>query len=124
MQRELVYLLDMLQSAQMIQAYINALDQTAFEADLKTQDAVIRRIEIIGEAVRRLSLEFRARHRDIPWQQIAGMRNKLIHEYDRGDLVAVWEVAQQDIPQLIAQLQPLIPPDEPDERDQDTQISL
>ena len=48
MQRELVYLLDMLQSAQMIQAYINALDQTAFEADLKTQDAVIRRIEIIG----------------------------------------------------------------------------
>ena len=91
------------------------MDQAAFEEDFKTQDAVIWRIEVIGEAVRRLSLEFRAAYPDIPWQQIAGMRSNLIHEYDWVDLVAVWEVAQHDIPTLIAQIQPLIPPDEPDE---------
>jgi uncharacterized protein with HEPN domain len=115
MQRELVYLLDILQSAELIQTFVSAMDQTAFEEDLKTQDAVIRRIEVIGEAVRRLSLEFRAGYPNIPWHQIAGMRSKLIHEYDRVDLTAVWEVAQHDIPTLIAQIQPLIPPDEPDE---------
>lgn len=112
MQRELVYLLDMLQSAEIIQSFISDIDQTAFEADIKTQDAVIRRIEVIGEAVRWLSLEFRTNHPSIPWQQIAGMRSKLIHEYDRVDLVAVWEVVQVDIPKLIAQIQPLIPPDD------------
>jgi uncharacterized protein with HEPN domain len=115
MQRELVYLLDILQSAELIRTFVSDMDQTAFEIDLKTQDAVIRRIEVIGEAVRRLSLEFRASYPNIPWQQIAGMRSKLIHEYDRVDLVAVWEVAQHDIPTLIAQIQPLIPPDVPDE---------
>jgi uncharacterized protein with HEPN domain len=112
MQRELVYLLDMLQSAQMIQTFVEGMDQAAFEQDIKTQDAVIRRIEVIGEAVRRTSIAFRASHPEIPWQQIAGMRSKLIHEYDRVDLVAVWEVAQRDIPVLIAQLEPLIPPDD------------
>jgi uncharacterized protein with HEPN domain len=112
MQRELVYLLDILQSAEMIQSFVSDMDQIAFEADIKTQDAIIRRIEVIGEAVRRLSLEFRASHTDIPWQQIAGMRSKLIHEYDRVDLVAVWEVVQLDIPKLIAQIHPFIPPDE------------
>lgn len=117
MQRELVYLLDMLQSAEMIQSFISDMDQTEFEEDIKTQDAVIRRIEVIGEAVRRLSLEFRASHAGIPWQQIAGMRSKLIHEYDRVDLVAVWEVAQHDIPELITQIRPLIPPDDPDENE-------
>ncbi|MCZ7539416.1 MAG: DUF86 domain-containing protein [Anaerolineae bacterium] len=112
MQRDLIYLLDMLQSAQMIQTFVQGMDQAAFEQDIKTQDAVIRRIEVIGEAVRRTSMTFRATHSEIPWQQIAGMRSKLIHEYDRVDLVAVWEVAQQDIPALIAQMEPLIPPDE------------
>ncbi len=112
MQRDLVYLLDMLQSAQMIQSFVHGMDRAAFEQDIKTQDAVIRRIEIIGETVRRISMAFRANHPEIPWQQIAGMRSKLIHEYDRVDLVAVWEVAQQDISVLIAQIEPLIPPDE------------
>ena len=91
------------------------MSQEAFEEDVKTQDAVIRRIEIIGEAVRRLSVEFCAQYPHIPWRQIRGMRNKLIHEYDRVDLVAVWDVIQQDIPPLIAQIRPLVPPDDPPE---------
>ncbi|RPI98825.1 MAG: DUF86 domain-containing protein [Chloroflexi bacterium] len=115
MQRELAYLLDILQSARMIQAFVGDMDEAAFHKDIKTQDAVIRRIEVIGEAVRRLSLEFRENHPQIPWQQIAGMRSKLIHEYDRVDLVAVWEVVQHDIGMLIAQIEPLVPPDDSDE---------
>lgn len=113
MQRDLVYLLDMLQSAERIQAFTAGMSQDAFEADLKTQDAVIRRLEVIGEAVRRPSVNFRAQYPHIPWSQIAGMRNKLIHEYDRVDLVAVWDVIEHDIPQLIAQISPLVPPEEP-----------
>lgn len=71
MQRELVYLLDILQSSEMIQRFISGMDRTAFEEDIKTQDAVIRRIEVIGEALRRLTPEFRSHHTGIPWQQIA-----------------------------------------------------
>ncbi len=91
------------------------MDRPTFDQDLKTQDAVIRRVEIIGEATRRLSLEFRAAHPDIPWQAMAGMRSRLIHDYDEVSLNLVWDVIQQDIPTLIAQVEPLIPPDEADE---------
>lgn len=113
MRRELVYLLDILQSAEWIQTFTEGMSQEEFDEDVKTQDAVIRRIEIIGEAVRRLSVEFYAQYPAIPWKQIRGMRNKLIHEYDRVDLVAVWDGIQQDLPRLIAQIRPLVPPDEP-----------
>lgn len=66
MQRDLVFLLDILQSAEMIQMFVRGMDKAAFDDDVKTQDAVIRRIEVIGEAVRRLSMGFRAAHPDIP----------------------------------------------------------
>ncbi len=75
----------------------------------------MRRIEIIGEATRRLSPEFRAEHPEIPWQDMAGMRSKLIHDYDKVDLHRVWEVVERDIPALITHIEPLVPPDIPDE---------
>jgi uncharacterized protein with HEPN domain len=114
MQRELAYLLDILQSALLIQEFIHGIDEDAFRRDFLRQDAVIRRIEVIGEATRRISPEYRAAHPEIPWQDMAGMRSKLIHEYDRVDLVEVWNVALRDIPALIALITPLVPPDEPD----------
>jgi uncharacterized protein with HEPN domain len=114
MQRDLAYLLDILQSAQFIQEFIRNMDEDAFRRSRLHQDAVIRRIEVIGEATRRISLEFRAAHPEIPWQDMAGMRSKLIHEYDRVDLVEVWDVAEHDLPELIVLIAPLIPPDEPD----------
>ena len=72
----------------------------AFFADRKTQDAVIRNIEVLGQAVKGLSAETRARDDSIPRRQIAGMRDKLIHEYFGVDLNLVWDVVERELPTL------------------------
>jgi uncharacterized protein with HEPN domain len=72
----------------------------AFFADRKTQDAVIRNIEVLGQAVKSLSAETRAHDDSIPWRQIAGMRDKLIHEYFGVDLALVWDVVERELPSL------------------------
>jgi uncharacterized protein with HEPN domain len=83
MSRDLAYLLDILQQARLIQNFVQGMDKPTLEHDVKTQYAVIRAIEIIGEATRRLSPEFRADHPEIPWRQMAGMRSVLIHNQTR-----------------------------------------
>jgi uncharacterized protein with HEPN domain len=72
----------------------------AFFADRKTQDAVIRNIEVLGQAVKGLSAETRANDDSIPWRQIAGTRDKLIHEYFGVDLALVWDVVERELPTL------------------------
>ena len=67
---------------------------------------------VIGEAVKRLSLEFRASHSSIPWSDIAGMRDHLIHGYDIVDLEEVWKTATVDVPDLLTALEPMVPPQE------------
>ena len=69
------------------------------------QDGIIRELEIIGEASKQLSLEFKEKYSDIPWKDIAGMRDKLIHEYFGVDLNAVWETVEDDLPILKSALQ-------------------
>jgi len=64
---------------------------------------------VIGEAVKRLSQDFRTRHPEIPWTLIAGMRDKLIHGYDIVDLDEVWKTADADVPDLLSLLEPLLP---------------
>ena len=73
--------------------------------------AIIRLIEVIGEAARQVSAEFRASHPEIPWRAIIGMRNELIHAYRHVNLDNVWQVATESVPELIAQLEALIPPE-------------
>ncbi len=114
MQRDLAHLLDILQSAALIQEFTQGLDAIAFRKDALRQDAVIRRIEVIGEAGRRISMEFRAAHPGIPWAGMIGMRSRLIHEYDRVDTVEVWNVVCNDIPDLIDRIRLLVPPDTSD----------
>jgi len=101
MNRDLVYLLDILQA-------------TSFRIlqDTQRQDSVIRRIEIIGEAARRISPQTRTAYPDIPWNAMIGMRNLMIHDYDDVDLQTVWRTVQHDLPALIARLEPLVPPEE------------
>ena len=80
----------------------------SFFADRKTQDAVIRNIEVLGQAVKGVSDETRARDETIPWRQIAGMRDKLIHEYFGVDLTLVWDVVERELPTLRPKLAALL----------------
>ena len=110
--RDPATLLDIAEALRRLQLFKSGMDRAAFLADLKTQAAILHEITLLGEAVKRLSPEFRARHPHIPWQKIAGMRDKLVHAYDEVDLDRVWEVAEQDVPQLKAWIEPLLPPKE------------
>jgi uncharacterized protein with HEPN domain len=88
------------------------IDKTAFDEDLMRQSAVIRQIEIMGEATKRISSSFRDSHPQIPWRQIAGMRDILIHAYDRVDANEVWTTTYDSIPRLITQLERIVPEDD------------
>ncbi len=80
--------------------YVKDVSYEEFVSNKMLQDAVIREIEIIGEATKKLSFEFRRAYPEIPWRQMAGMRDKLIHGYFGVDLDAVWETVIRDIPVL------------------------
>ena len=86
------------------------MEKAAFLEDAKTQSAVLHQLLIVGEAVKRLSPEFRAAHPDVPWKLIAGTRDKLIHFYEGVDLDEVWKMVTSDLPELIRQIGPLAPP--------------
>ena len=99
-----VYLSDILESIDLIETYTKSLDRSAFLASQEKQDAVIRRLEIIGEATRHLPAEFTAAHREIPWPRIIAMRNRLVHAYGRVDLDLTWEVVERELPKLKEQV--------------------
>ena len=108
--RDSASLLDILYSAKQIHHYIEGMDEEAFYQDEKTQSAVIHRILLIGEAANRVSKEFQTKHTNIPWREIIGMRNLLIHTYDEVNLSMVWYAATHSVPGLIVLLEPLVPP--------------
>lgn len=97
-----------LESIGWIEKDISSLSEDEFYENVPMQDAVVRRLEIIGEAVRNLSSDIKESHPDTPWLDIADMRNKLIHEYFDVDLELVWEVIKKDLPPLKKQIQKLI----------------
>lgn len=108
MARDLDSLNDILDAARRIAQYIHGMDSETFEDDSRTQDAVVRCLEIIGEATKRLSTELREQNAQLPWQMMAGMRDVLIHEYDKVDASIVWETATTSIPMLIKAIEPLV----------------
>jgi uncharacterized protein with HEPN domain len=109
--RDLASLLDIATAAHQIQRYCSGISRARFEHDDEKQAAVLYRIGIIGEAVKRISPEFRDLNPDIPWKQIAGMRDIVMHQYDRVNLELVWDVVQTKIPELLNAIQPLLPPE-------------
>lgn len=109
MRRDEAALLDVAQFAQNIQQLMQGVDRRRFESDLRTQSAILYQLTVLGEAVKRLSAEFRQQHPEIEWRAIAGMRDKVAHQYDRIDLDIVWETVQRDIPELSTRLVPLLP---------------
>jgi uncharacterized protein with HEPN domain len=111
MQRDLQFLLDMLQSAELILTYTAQCSQDEFMANVQLQDSVIRRLLVIAEAARRVSDTSRQTLPNIAWQEINGMRNRLVHEYNDVNLNIVWNVVQIEIPPLIEELRLQIPPE-------------
>lgn len=94
-----VYLRHIRDAINDIQQYAS-VDRTTFIGDRMRQDAVIRKLEIIGEAVKKLSDGAKQRSPDIPWKQIAGMRDRLTHDYFGVDLALVWATVEQELPKL------------------------
>lgn len=101
------YLEDMILAAEKIKRFTEGLDRDAFVEDEKTVDAVLRNLEVIGEASKLIPQERRERHPNIPWSAMAGMRDKLIHGYATVDLDIVWTTVVEDLPELRAQLNEL-----------------
>ncbi len=108
-ERDLAYVWDILKAARLIQDFVADTDGDSFAGDVKTQSAVIAQLQIIGEATKRLSDGFRADHPEVPWRRMAGMRDVLIHLYNRVRLGTVWKAATESVPALIEQLGPLLP---------------
>jgi len=111
MRRDDARLLDMLLAAQDAVMFVSSLTREAFDGDRKTQYAVSRALEIVGEAASKVTDDTRERHPDIPWSRIVGMRTFLAHEYFQIDLDAVWSVITTQLESLIGQLKAIVPPE-------------
>ena len=96
---------DIIEAITRIEHYTNGISYQKFMSDTKTQDALARNIEIIGEAVKNISDDFKKKHKSLDWKNIAGMRDKLIHQYFGMNLEIVWDVVINKIPELKASIE-------------------
>jgi uncharacterized protein with HEPN domain len=110
MNRDDATILDIVHAARDITDFVTGTSEDAFVVDRLVSSAVLRKLEVIGEATKRLSESFRATHGQLPWKEMAGLRDRLIHAYDDVDLHRVWRIATADVPAMLAQLAPLVPP--------------
>ncbi len=99
------FLADIKEAIQRINVYVVNLSYDEFLEDKKTQDAVVRNLEITGEAAKNISEELKSRHPQIPWKDIAGLRDKLVHHYFGVNLDIVWNIAKQELAQIIPKLE-------------------
>jgi len=95
-----LYLRDILDSIEKIESYVNNLDYEKFSENSIIIDAVVRNFEIIGEATKNLSKEIKSSYPEIPWKEMAGMRNKVIHEYFGVNLKIIWKTIKERLPKL------------------------
>ena len=103
-----VFLKHILESIEWIERETQGLSQDQFMQNVPTQDAAIRRLEIIGEAVKNIPTNFKKEYPNIPWKKIAGLRDKLIHGYFGIDLELVWKIIERDLPLFKKQIQEML----------------
>jgi uncharacterized protein with HEPN domain len=109
MDRDLGTILDIVLACRDIEEFVEGLDEAQFKENRLVRSAAIHQIMIIGEATKRLSNGFRKKYRSVPWKTMAGMRDRLIHGYDKVDLDLVWYVVTTEVPVLRHELEPLVP---------------
>jgi uncharacterized protein with HEPN domain len=109
--RDLVYVGHMLDMATKAVSKTRGVSREAYDADENLRFALIHLIQVIGEAARQVSREFADTHAEIPWTDIVGMRHKVVHDYLGVDEDIVWQVVVEDLPKLVAALEPLVPPE-------------
>ncbi len=102
------FLGDIKEAVNRIASYTQGLTYKKFLLDKKTQDAVIRNFEIIGEAAKNISRDLRAKHPEIQWKKISGLRDKLIHFYFGIDYKIVWNIAKKELPKLSKQIENIL----------------
>jgi uncharacterized protein with HEPN domain len=108
MPRDRAALMDIILATNHAAEFLQGMTRAEFLVDARTQAAIVRQIEIVGEACGRLSREFRSEHPAVPWRDIIAMRNFLIHEYDEVDNFLVWKTAAVDLPALRDEVQALL----------------
>ena len=97
---ELVFLRDILDCIARVETYLEGVTEREFENNFEKQDSVIRRIEIMGEAVKNISMETRQKYPEVPWRDLAGVRDILIHQYFGISIGIVWQTATIEIPEF------------------------
>lgn len=102
------YLRDILDAIASTEEYLHDYDYDTFFSDNRTRDAVIRNLEIIGEAVKKLSPAIRSKYSEVPWRSVAGLRDVLIHDYFGVDYEDIWEIVSTDLKELKQQIQAVI----------------
>ncbi|NJR52107.1 MAG: DUF86 domain-containing protein [Leptolyngbyaceae cyanobacterium CSU_1_3] len=109
MNRDEAALLDIYNATQRILIFATDLTKANLATNEEKQSAILYQVIVVGEATKRLSIDFRNTYPNIPWKDIAGMRDILAHQYDRVNLDTLWDVIQNDIPELIELITPLLP---------------
>jgi uncharacterized protein with HEPN domain len=108
--RDAAYLWDMREALRSVRTFIAGKTLTDFLGEELLQSAVIRQLTVLGEAASRVSTDLRNRHPQIPWRTIVGLRNVVVHQYDKVEPADIWLIATNDARALVEQLDPLIPP--------------
>ncbi|MBA7598548.1 hypothetical protein ES703_05566 [subsurface metagenome] len=103
-----IFLQDVLEASEKVTIYTKDMSFEEFTRDEKTKDAVLRNLEVIGEAVKNIPEDFKKKHEEVNWRAITGMRNKLIHEYFGVSHEIVWETVRNDIPALGLQIKKIL----------------
>jgi len=102
------FLSDIEEAIKRIESYVDKIDYKEFVKDIKTQDAVVRNLEIIGEEVKNLTMDLKKKHKDVEWKKIAGMRDKIIHYYFGVNWDVVWNVIKDKLPELKTNIEKIL----------------